>query len=44
MARSETFTAQCNKVGGFSYAQNFTLYVVLTDRDGNPGTNKSFVD
>lgn len=44
MARSETFSAQCSSVGGFSYAQYFRLYVVLTDRDGNPVTNKSLVD
>lgn len=44
MARSETFTAGCSKVGSFSYASNFTLYVVLTDRDGNPSTNHSYVD
>lgn len=44
MARTETFSAVCSKVGNFSYANNFTLYVILTDRDGNPSTNKSFVD
>lgn len=44
MARTETFSEACSKVGSFSQASNFTLYVVLTDRDGNAGTNKSKVD
>lgn len=44
MSTSQTFTAGCSAVGSFSYAGNFTLYVVLTDRDGNAGTNKSKVD
>ncbi|MGN1327553.1 MAG: hypothetical protein ACI4VQ_05735, partial [Clostridia bacterium] len=44
MSRSETFTAGCSSVGGFGYAGNFTLYVVLTDRDGNPSNNHSYVD
>lgn len=44
MSKSQTFTAGCSAVGGFSYAGNFTLYVVLTDRDGNAGTNVSQVD
>ena len=44
MARSETFTAGCSKVGSFSYASNFTLYVLLTDRNGTPSTNHSYVD
>lgn len=44
MARSETFTAGCSSVGGFGWAGNFTLYVVLTDRDGNPSNNHSYVD
>ena len=44
MARSDTFTAGCSAVGGFSYARYFTLYVILTDRDGNPATNRSLVD
>lgn len=39
-----TYTAGCSAVGGYSYAGNFTLYVVLNDRDGNPNTNKSYVD
>lgn len=39
-----TYKQGCSKVGGFSYASNFTLYVILTDRDGNSSTNKSFVD
>lgn len=39
-----TYTQQCTKVGSFSYAGNFTLYVVLNDRDGNSSTNKSQVD
>lgn len=44
MSRSETFRAGCSSVGGFGYAGNFTLYVVLTDRDGNPSNNHSYVD
>ena len=39
-----TYTQKCSSVGGFSYASNFTLYVVLTDRNGSSSTNKSFVD
>ena len=39
-----TYSQQCSQVGSFSYASNFYLYVVLTDRDGNPSTNKSIVD
>lgn len=44
MARTQTFTQVCSQVGSFSYAQYFTLYVVLTDRDGSSSTNKSTVD
>lgn len=44
MARSETFSQACSKVGSFSYYNNFTLYVELTDRDGNSATNKSYTD
>ena len=44
MAREETFSAQCSKVGNFSYYSGFYLYVVLKDRDGNSATNKSYVD
>ena len=44
MAKSDTFSQQCSKVGSFSQAGNFTLYVVLNDRNGNAGTNKSKVD
>lgn len=39
-----TYSAQCSAVGGFGYANRFTLYVVLNDRDGNSSTNKSQVD
>ena len=39
-----TYTAECSKVGSFNYAQYFTLYVVLNDRDGESSSNKSFVD
>lgn len=39
-----TYSAQCSAVGSFGYASNFKLYVVLTNRDGNPVTNKSYVD
>lgn len=38
------YTAGCSQVGGFSYAKNFTLYVELSDRDGNSSTNTSTVD
>lgn len=44
MAKTQTFTQVCSQVGSFSYAQYFTLYVVLTDRDGSTSTNKSKVD
>ena len=44
MAKTETFSAACSKVGSFSYYNNFTLYVTLTDRDGSSSTNKSYVD
>lgn len=44
MARSDTFTVACSKVGSFSYYNNFTLYVELTDRDGDPGSNTSTVE
>lgn len=39
-----TYTQGCSKVGSFGYAGNFTLYVILNDRDGSSSTNKSFVD
>lgn len=39
-----TYSKQCSAVGSFNYASRFTLYVVLTNRDGNPATNKSIVD
>ena len=39
-----TYTQACSQVGSFSYAKYFTLYVVLTNRDGNPATNKSYID
>lgn len=44
MAKTQTFTQACSQVGSFSYAKYFTLYVVLTDRDGSSSTNKSSVD
>ena len=44
MAKTETFSAACSKVGSFSYYNNFTLYVTLTDRDGSSSSNKSYVD
>lgn len=44
MAKTETFTQACSKVGNFSYYNNFTLYVQLTNRDGSSATNKSWVD
>ena len=39
-----TYSTQCSAVGSFEHADNFKLYVVLTNRDGNPVTNKSYVD
>ena len=44
MSKTQTFTAGCSSVGGFGYADRFTLYVKLTDRDGNSSTNQSTVD
>lgn len=38
------YSAGCSAVGDFGYASRFTLYVVLTNRDGNPTTNQSIVD
>lgn len=39
-----TYSVQCSSVGNFNYANRFTLYVELNNRDGNAGTNKSIVD
>lgn len=39
-----TYTAGSSSVGGFGFADRFTLYVILTDRNGDPTTNKSVVD
>lgn len=39
-----TYSQVCSNVGSFTYGNRFTLYVVLTNRDGNPSTNKSWVD
>lgn len=39
-----TYSQVCSAVGNFGYANRFTLYVVLTNRDGDPATNKSWVD
>lgn len=44
MAKTQTFTQACSQIGSFTYAKYFTLYVVLTNRDGNSATNKSYVD
>ena len=44
MAKSQTFSTGCSAVGSFNYAGNFTLYVVLTDREGNATSNVSKVD
>lgn len=44
MAKTQTFTAGFSSVGGFGYADRFTLYVKLTDRDGDSSTNQSTVD
>lgn len=34
-----TYSQVCSNVGSFTYGNRFTLYVVLTNRDGNPATN-----
>ena len=39
-----TYSQVCSNVGSFTYGNRFTLYVVLTNRDGDPSTNKSVVD
>lgn len=39
-----TYSGICSAVGEFGYANRFALYVVLTNRDGNPATNQSIVD
>ena len=39
-----TYSVVCGSVGGFSYANRFTLYVELTNRNGDPATNQSIVD
>ena len=44
MARSDTFKAACSKVGNFNYYNYFTLYVELTDKNGDPSSNTSTVE
>lgn len=39
-----TYSQVCSDVGSFTYGNRFTLYVVLTNRNGDPATNKSVVD
>lgn len=39
-----TYSVGCNKVGSFNYAQYFTLYVTLSERDINSANNTSVVD
>lgn len=39
-----TYTKQCSKVGSFSYANNFILYVELTERNVSINDNTSYVD
>ena len=39
-----TYSQVCSNVGGFTLGDRFTLYVVLTNRNGDPATNKSIVD
>lgn len=39
-----TYSKVCSNVGSFTFGDRFTLYVVLTNRDGNPSTNQSVVD
>ena len=38
-----TYTAGCSSVGGFGYADRFTLVVELNDSGGDSSTNKSTV-
>ena len=38
-----TYTAGCSSVGGFGYANRFTLVVELSDSGGNSSTNTSTV-
>lgn len=37
------FSKQCTSVGGYPYADNFVLYVDLTDTNSNPQANTSVV-
>lgn len=39
-----TYSVVCSAVGGFGYANRFTLYVELANRNGDPSTNQSIVD
>ena len=39
-----TYSAGCSKVGSFNYAQYFTLYVQLSERDSDTSSNTSVVD
>ncbi len=39
-----TYSAGCSAVGNFGYSNRFTLYVVLSNRNGDPATNQSIVD
>lgn len=39
-----TYTARCSAVGGFGYATNFTLYVVLSETEISTDNNKSKVN
>lgn len=39
-----TYSVTCSNVGSFTHGNRFTLYVKLSNRDGNPATNKSVVD
>ena len=43
MATSRTYSETCDSVGGYSYADNFKLYVELTEVDVNVSNNTSKV-
>ena len=38
------YSVVCSNVGTFTYGNRFTLYVELTNKNGNPATNKSDVE
>lgn len=38
------YSEQCSAIGGFGYAGNFKLYVILNDKNGDANSNKSQVE